>query len=141
MRSDRPSTLKSQFCCHHLRLPTLCSPLLVSDFFDTVFSLSGRQRAQVSVFVDQEFALMCLRLHQRLRKFVVVLEKLLLGADVLLIALQSPGVVTNGSGFGFFVVGAVGISMNLGNVRASIGSSFAGRKRGRLEDSNVVTTV
>ena len=29
MRSDHPSKLKSQFCCHQLRLPTLCSPLLV----------------------------------------------------------------------------------------------------------------
>ena len=41
-------------------------------------------------------------------------------------------VVTNVSHFGFFVFGAVGISMNLGNVLASMGSSYAGLcKRGR----------
>ena len=44
----------------------------------------------------------------------------------------SLGVVSNVSNFGFFVVGAMGISMNLGHVPASTGSSFAGLcKRGR----------
>ena len=83
---------------------------------------------------------MCLRLHPRMRKFAVVLEKLPPGADVLLIARRhpasSPGVVTNVSDFGFRVVGAVGISTNLVNVPASIGSSYAGlckrRRPGRF---------
>ena len=67
-----------------------------------------------------------------MKKFAVVLEKLPPGADVLLAAQHHPGFVTNVSDFGFLVVGAVGISMNLGNVLASIGSSYAGLcKRGR----------
>ena len=91
MRSGHPSTLKSQFCCHHLQWPTLRSLLLVSDVLE-YSPLSQRETTdvQVSVFVDQEFAWMCLRLHRRMRKFAVVPEKLPPGADVLLTARHHP---------------------------------------------------
>ena len=59
-----------------------------------------------------------------MRKLAEILWESPPGVDVLLTVRQSD--------FGFRVVGAVGISMNLGNVPASIGSSYAGLcKRGR----------
>ena len=45
---------------------------------------------QVSVSVDQEFALTCLRLYRRMRTLAVVLVKLPHGAFVLLTALHHP---------------------------------------------------
>ena len=79
---------------------------------------------QISLSVDQEFALTCLRLIRMMKKLAVVLEKLPPGAFVLLTAQHHPGVDAHASDFGF-LVGAVGNSMNLSNVPASIGSSYA----------------
>ena len=94
---------------------------------------------QISVFVDQEFASMCLRLYRKMRSFLV-LAKIPPGAYVLLTARHRSAVSL--TDFGFFVVGALGISMNLGKVLASTGSSYAGSANvGGLEDSNVVTTL
>ena len=132
MLSDLSSRLKSQFCCRHLRLPTLCSPLLVSDVFGySLLSQRETTDVQVSVSADQEFALMCLRLYRRMRTLAVLLEKLPPDAFVLLTA----GVDFNASDFGF-LVGAVGVSMNLGKAPASVGFSCAGlckrRRSGRF---------
>ena len=74
-----------------MRLSTLSSPQLAS-YVSEGFLLAQRVTSdvQVSVSVDQEFSLMCLRLHRRMRKFAVVLEKLPPGADVLLTAGHHP---------------------------------------------------
>ena len=75
---------------------------------------------------------MCVWLHRRKKKLAVPWESLPC-TDVFVDYLASPGSVTNFSaGFGFCFVVAVGVSMNPGNVPASIGSSFAGHcRRGR----------
>ena len=68
---------------------------------------------QVSVSVDQEFAVMSLRLHKKKRLAEILWE----GADVLLTALHHPALL---------------LSMNLGKAPASTSSSRAGLcKRGR----------
>ena len=77
---------------------------------------------QVSVSVDQEFALTCLRLYRRIKKLAAVLEKLPPGVVVLLTARHH---LASTLDFGF-LFSAAGISMNLGNIPASIGSSTAG---------------
>ena len=133
MLSDHLSVLRSQFCCGLLQLLMLCSPLLVSDVFGyCLLAQRLTTDVQVSVSVDQEFALLCLQLHRRMRNFAVNLRELPPGADVLLTARYQQASSRTFLTSDFVLVGAVGNSMNLGNVPASKSSSYAGLcKRGR----------
>ena len=91
MHSDHPSVLRSRFRCKLLQLLTLCSPLLASDAFGyCLLAQRVTMDVQVSVSVDQEFTLMCLWLHMRMKKLAVNLRESPPGADVLLTARHHP---------------------------------------------------
>ena len=81
--SDLLSTLKSQFCCHHLHGLTLCSPLMVFDvfgycppFFQEITDVL------VSVSLDQESPLTSLWLHRRMRMLARFLKCYLLTSSL-----------------------------------------------------------
>ena len=77
---------------------------------------------RVSLSSDPEFALSCLRLHQRMRTFAESLLESLPDVDVLWLVLRHSALQRQVSDFGFRVV-IVGVSMNFGRAPASIGSS------------------
>ena len=91
MHSDHPSMLRSRFRCRILQLLTLCSPLVVSDVLGYCLLVQWvTMDVQVSVSVEQEFALMCLWLHKRMRKLAEILWDSHPGADVMLTARHHP---------------------------------------------------
>ena len=66
-----------------LHLSTTCSLVLVSDVFGYCLLVHRvTMVVEVSVSVDQEFALVCLWLHTRMRKLVAILWESPPGADV-----------------------------------------------------------
>ena len=89
MISDHLSMLQSSFRCRLLRSSTLCSSPLASDVFGYCL-LAGQMKidVQVSVSVEQECALMCLRLHKK--KLAEILWESPPGAEVLLTARHHP---------------------------------------------------
>ena len=91
MHSDHPSVLQSRFRCGLLQLLSLCPPLLACDASGyCLLAQRVTMDVQVSVSADQEFALMCLWLHRRMRKLAEILWESPRGADVLLTARQHP---------------------------------------------------
>ena len=127
MLSDLLSMLQSRFRSGLLQLSTLFSPPLASDVLGC--SLLARRvtvDVQVSEPVDQDVATMFLRQHKRKKKLAEILWESPPAHCPYVDCSALPGCVTNFSGFGFCVVVAVGVSVNLGKAPALIGSSYAG---------------